>query len=68
MIYSIEHLKQDLTGAGIVPGDTLLVHSSMKKIGNVENRAEGVISALMETLDVSASSELSINIIFPVFG
>ena len=50
MIYSIEHLKRDLSIAGIVPGDTLLVHSSMKSIGTVENRADGVLAALMETV------------------
>lgn len=50
MIYSIEHLKCDLREAGIVPGDTLLVHSSMKSIGTVENLADGVLAALMETV------------------
>ena len=49
-IISVRDLKRDLSGAGICTGDTVLVHSSMKKIGDVENRAEGVISALMQTV------------------
>ena len=48
--YSVETLKNDLATAGICAGDTVLVHSSMKKIGNVENRADGVFSALMQTI------------------
>lgn len=50
MIYSIEHLKQDLISAGISAGDTLLVHSSMKSIGSVESGAEGVFRALMDVI------------------
>ena len=48
--YSVEDLKNDLSSAGIVAGDTVLIHSSMKKIGNVENRADGVFSSLMQTV------------------
>lgn len=50
MIYTIDSLKNDLISAGISAGDTLLVHSSMKSIGDVENRADGVITALMEVI------------------
>lgn len=50
MIYTVEHLKKDLTDAGIHAGNTLLVHSSMKSIGAVECRADGVLTALMEVI------------------
>lgn len=46
------HTKQSLTAdlkrAGILPSDTLLVHSSMKSIGEVEGGADTVLDALME--------------------
>lgn len=46
------YTKQDLITAlkdmGIQPNDTLLVHSSMKSIGQVEGGADTVLDALME--------------------
>lgn len=41
-------LKKQLQDLGIVSTDTILVHSSMKKIGEVENGAETVLDALSE--------------------
>ena len=61
-IFTVEDLKQDLFNAGIRAGDTLLVHSSMKKIGNVEGRADGVFAAL---IDVISDDGL---LIFPTFS
>lgn len=39
-------LIRDLQGMGLRPGDTVLLHSSMKKIGPVEGGAEAVLDAL----------------------
>ncbi len=41
-------LQKDLGVLGISRNDTLLVHSSMKSIGEVEGRAETVLDALMD--------------------
>jgi aminoglycoside 3-N-acetyltransferase len=43
-------LQKQLAAAGIRPTDTLLVHSSVKKIGETEGRADGILDALMEYL------------------
>lgn len=40
-------LAEDLELAGIRPGDTVCVHSSLSSIGNVAGGAQGVIRALM---------------------
>ena len=37
-----------LNGIGIGRDETLLVHTSMRAIGEVEKRADGVLDALME--------------------
>ena len=46
------YTKRDLTGflteMGITPADRLLVHSSMKSIGEVEGRADTVIDTFMD--------------------
>ena len=47
-MYTKEDLKNDLLRAGFRPSDTVLIHSSMKSIGLVENGADGVLDALME--------------------
>jgi len=43
-----EQLKNDLKAAGLTPGDTLLIHSSMKSIGPVDGGADTVLDALQE--------------------
>lgn len=48
MRYTKDDLKNDLFLAGFRPSDTVLIHSSMKSIGEVENGADGVLDALTE--------------------
>lgn len=43
-------LTNELRGLGIQPGDTVLVHASMKAIGWTSGGAQAVIQALMETV------------------
>lgn len=45
-MFTGESLKRDLIRAGICPGDTILVHSSMKRIGEVEGGADTVLDVL----------------------
>jgi aminoglycoside N3'-acetyltransferase len=45
-----DKLKKDLLAVGIQPGDTILVHSSLSKTGNVEGGAATVIQALIESV------------------
>ena len=47
-MHTKESLKRDLAAMGLVSTDTVLIHSSMKSIGEVEGRADTVIDALME--------------------
>ncbi|MHA2249402.1 MAG: aminoglycoside N(3)-acetyltransferase [Candidatus Kariarchaeaceae archaeon] len=47
---TILSLKQDFISLGIKPGDILLVHSSLSKIGWVVGGAVAVIDALMDVL------------------
>ena len=46
-MYTKESLTEDLKRAGILPSDTLLVHSSMKSIGAVDGGADTVLDVLM---------------------
>lgn len=48
MLYTKEDLKKQLAEAGLLPTDTVLVHSSMKAIGAVEGGADTVLDAWME--------------------
>lgn len=45
--FTKESLQQQLSEIGIVAGDTLLVHSSLSKIGFVEGGPQAVIDALL---------------------
>lgn len=47
-MYTKQDLIQHLKDMGIKPSDTLLVHSSMKAIGEVEGGADTVLDAFME--------------------
>ena len=47
-MHTAQSLKQDLVSAGFSGGETVLIHSSMKSIGEVEGRAEGVLDFLCD--------------------
>lgn len=47
-MHSKADLQQQLRNLGIRPTDTLLIHSSLKSIGEVEGRGEAVIEALLD--------------------
>jgi aminoglycoside 3-N-acetyltransferase len=44
--YSAVQLQDQLADMGISGGDTLLIHSSLKSVGQVEGRGEGLLGAL----------------------
>ncbi len=48
MAYTKEMLKQDLHSMGLKGTDVIMVHSSMKSIGEVEGGADTVVDAFME--------------------
>ena len=48
---SVRNNKKDIKNMGIKNNDTLLIHSSMKAIGQVEGGAETVLDAFMEYLE-----------------
>ncbi len=49
-MFTREELKEQIRAMGITPSDTVLIHTSMKAIGEVENGADGVIDAFCEYL------------------
>lgn len=49
-MYAKDDLKQQILTLGVKPEDTLLVHSSMKAIGEVEGGADTVLDAFSEVL------------------
>lgn len=48
--YNKKQLIEDIENLGILPTDTLLIHSSMKSIGDVEGGAETVLDVFSEYL------------------
>ena len=50
MLYTKEQLKQQLRDMGILPTDTVLIHTSMKAIGQVVDGPGGVIDVFCEYL------------------
>ena len=48
--HSKEQLKRDLGTLGVSAGDTVLMHSSYRSLGGIEDGAEGFFSAFMELL------------------
>lgn len=50
-MYTKSDLINCISSIGIKPEDTLLVHSSMKSIGEVEGRAETVLDAFIEYME-----------------
>lgn len=47
-MFSKNNLRKDLENLQILPSDTLLIHSSMKSIGEVDGGADAVLDMLME--------------------
>lgn len=47
---ALDGLVKDLYGAGIRPGDTIMVHSSLSRIGNVAGGAMTVVESLIEAV------------------
>jgi len=47
-MYTKEELIEDIKSIGIKPTDTLLIHSSMKAIGEVDGGAETVLDAFIQ--------------------
>lgn len=50
-MYSKNELLSQIDKLGIKPNDTLLIHSSMKSIGQVEGGADSVLDAFIEYLE-----------------
>ena len=48
--HSIEEIKQDLRKLGIQTGDTVLIHSSFKAMGEIEKGAEGFFEAIFSVV------------------
>lgn len=48
MLYTKQNLTKQLAEAGLLPTDTVLIHSSMKSIGLVEGGADTVLDVWME--------------------
>jgi len=44
-MFTIEELKEQIRAMGIEQDDTVLIHTSMRSVGPVENGADGVIDA-----------------------
>ena len=47
-MHTKESLKKQLTAMGLTGEETILIHSSMKAIGETQKGAETVLDALME--------------------
>ena len=52
---SKESLKVQLNALGIIPGDHLIVHSSLKSMGWIAGGAQAVVEALIETVTRSGT-------------
>jgi aminoglycoside 3-N-acetyltransferase len=48
-------LQRDLLSLGIMPGDTVMVHASLRSVGSIEGRGEGLVSALLGVLGSGGS-------------
>ncbi len=49
-LHSIEQFKADLRALGLKDGDTVMVHSSYKSLGGIEDGPAGVFKGLLEVL------------------
>ncbi len=59
---TLEKLQESLRKAGIQPGDTVMVHSSMSRIGNVDGGVETVIRSFIETVGPKGT------VVMPCYG
>lgn len=50
MCHCIEELKRDFENLGIQKGDTVLIHSSFKSMGEIKNGAEGFFEAIFSAV------------------
>ena len=62
MEHSLLQFKKDLKALGINPGDMVMVHSSYKSLGGIENGPEGFFTAFKEYLGEEGT------LIFPAFS
>lgn len=51
-MFTQSSLLQDLRNLGVKPGDHLMVHSSLRAVGTVQNGADAVIDALMQAVSM----------------
>lgn len=49
-MFTKQELTQQIRAMGIVPSDTVLIHTSMRAVGMVENGAHGIIDAFRDYL------------------
>ena len=61
IMYTKEELKQQLRSAGLTGKETILIHSSMKAIGGVEDGADTVLDAWMEYFKGKGYSVVKVN-------
>lgn len=47
---TVEEMKEQFRISGIVAGDTVLVQSALRPVGNAENGAAGVVAALLDVV------------------
>lgn len=71
-MFSKEELKKQIQDMGIKPSDTVLIHTSLRAVGEVENGADGVIDAFCEYLSdglflVPTHTWMSVNREHPVY-
>src|SRR3989344_821592 len=45
-----EDIKKELVRAGLKKGDAVIVHSSLSRIGHIENGADSLIDAFLEVI------------------
>lgn len=54
-VITVERLVNDLKACGLKEGDDVLVHTSLSKIGYVENGPQTVVSALTEVIETQGN-------------
>jgi aminoglycoside N3'-acetyltransferase len=61
----IKQLEADLQSLGIHAGDTLMVHASVRSVGPVEERGQGVLAALLGVLGLEGTLKITSAPILP---